>query len=138
MLERDKAKKGRDEILDGLKSAVKEDGMKKHEWDEKAEDSLVGLNKWLSVRLYHSGSLRNNYYFAVFFRSEWRLYVSLFNLQRVIQVNTLEDRSVHDKNQWDSALRFMEATVKDKLEQSEFSLCYYFVNVTSQKHKKAC
>ena len=45
MLERDKTKKGRDEILDGLKSAVKEEGMKKHEWDEKAEDSLVGLNK---------------------------------------------------------------------------------------------
>ena len=45
MLERDRTKKGRDEILDGLKSAVKEEGMKKHEWDEKAEDSLVGLNK---------------------------------------------------------------------------------------------
>ena len=34
-------------------------------------------------------------------------------------MNTLEDRSVHDKNQWDSALKFMEATVKDKLELSK-------------------
>ena len=41
MLERDKTKRERDEILDGLKNAVKEEGMKKHQWDEKAEDSLV-------------------------------------------------------------------------------------------------
>ena len=39
--------------------------------------------------------------------------------QRVIQVNTLEDRSVHNKQQWDSALKFMETAVKDKLEQSK-------------------
>lgn len=43
MLERDKTKKDRDPILDTLKSCVKEEGMKKHEWDEKAEDSLVNL-----------------------------------------------------------------------------------------------
>ena len=50
MLERDKTKKGRDEILDGLKGAVKEDGMRKHEWDEKAEDSLVWLrNSYVKV-----------------------------------------------------------------------------------------
>ena len=42
MLERGKTKQGRDEILDILKGAVKADGMQKHDWDEKAEDSLVG------------------------------------------------------------------------------------------------
>ena len=34
----------------------------------------------------------------------------------MIQINTLEDRSVHDKNQWDTAIKFMESTVKDKLQ----------------------
>lgn len=34
---------------------------------------------------------------------------------RVIQLNTLEDRSVHDKYQWDSAVRFLEEFVKEKL-----------------------
>ncbi len=41
MLERDKKNKDRDEIFDTLKYAVKEEGMKNHQWDEKAEDSLV-------------------------------------------------------------------------------------------------
>ncbi len=43
MLERDKKNKDRDEIFDTLKYAVKEEGMKNHQWDEKAEDSLVSL-----------------------------------------------------------------------------------------------
>merc|ERR1711976_560666 len=38
---------------------------------------------------------------------------------RVIQVNTLEDRSVHNKNQWDVAIKFMEAAVKERLVESE-------------------
>ncbi|GFO13772.1 dynamin-like 120 kda protein, mitochondrial, partial [Plakobranchus ocellatus] len=37
---------------------------------------------------------------------------------RVIQINTLEDRSVHDKEQWDKAVKFMEETMKRQLEQS--------------------
>ena len=40
--------------------------------------------------------------------------------QRVIQVNTLEDRSVTDKQQWDSAVKFMEETVKARLQQSKY------------------
>ena len=35
---------------------------------------------------------------------------------RVIQLNTLEDRSVHDKQHWDSAVKFLENSVKDKLQ----------------------
>ena len=38
---------------------------------------------------------------------------------RVIQLNTLEDRSVHDKQQWDSAVHFVEQSVKDKLQATE-------------------
>ncbi|XP_048747628.2 dynamin-like 120 kDa protein, mitochondrial isoform X1 [Ostrea edulis] len=38
---------------------------------------------------------------------------------RVIQVNTLEDRSVSDKQQWDSAVKFMEDTVKSRLQQTQ-------------------
>ncbi|CAG5123466.1 unnamed protein product, partial [Candidula unifasciata] len=41
---------------------------------------------------------------------------------RVIQLNTLEDRSVHDKEQWDKAVRFMEETMKERLTQTEKEL----------------
>lgn len=42
-------------------------------------------------------------------------------VQRVIQINTLEDRSVHDKTQWDAAIKFMETTVSEKLKQSTYA-----------------
>lgn len=38
---------------------------------------------------------------------------------RVIQLNTLEDRSVHDKQQWDSAVQFVERSVVEKLDATE-------------------
>ena len=38
---------------------------------------------------------------------------------RVIQLNTLEDRSVHDKQQWDSAVHFVEESVMEKLKATE-------------------
>ncbi|GFO30737.1 dynamin-like 120 kda protein, mitochondrial [Plakobranchus ocellatus] len=41
---------------------------------------------------------------------------------RVIQINTLEDRLVHDKEQWDKAVKFMEETMKRQLEQTEKEL----------------
>lgn len=41
---------------------------------------------------------------------------------RVIQLNTLEDRSVHDKAEWDQAVRFFESSVKEKLVQTEETL----------------
>ncbi|XP_021372527.1 dynamin-like 120 kDa protein, mitochondrial isoform X2 [Mizuhopecten yessoensis] len=41
---------------------------------------------------------------------------------RVIQVNTLEDRSVSDKQQWDSAIRFMEESIRSRLDQTEARL----------------
>ncbi|XP_046463613.1 dynamin-like 120 kDa protein, mitochondrial isoform X2 [Daphnia pulex] len=41
---------------------------------------------------------------------------------RVIQLNTLEDRSVHDKQQWDSAVQFVERSVKEKLQVTEENL----------------
>jgi len=44
----------------------------------------------------------------------------------VIQINTLEDRSVHDKQQWDTAVKFMETSVGDKLQQSE---CYEVIDL---------
>lgn len=41
---------------------------------------------------------------------------------RVIQLNTLEDRSVPDKEQWDKAVKFMEETMREKLSQAEIEL----------------
>ncbi|XP_043257590.1 dynamin-like 120 kDa protein, mitochondrial isoform X4 [Colletes gigas] len=38
---------------------------------------------------------------------------------RVIQLNTLEDRSVNDKRDWDQAVRFLENSVKEKLNSTE-------------------
>lgn len=38
---------------------------------------------------------------------------------RVIQLNTLEDRTVTEKREWDSAVNFLETSVKDKLKQTE-------------------
>lgn len=38
---------------------------------------------------------------------------------RVIQLNTLEDRSVTDKRDWDMAAKFLETSVKEKLKQTE-------------------
>ncbi|XP_033097917.1 dynamin-like 120 kDa protein, mitochondrial [Anneissia japonica] len=36
---------------------------------------------------------------------------------RVIQFNTLEDRSVHDKQQWDAAVQFMEGILQEKMKE---------------------
>ena len=54
---------------------------------------------------------------------------------RVIQLNTLEDRSVHDKFQWDSAINFLQSSLQEKLEISEANLRYllyqhWFVNAS--------
>lgn len=45
-------------------------------------------------------------------------------LQRVIQHNALEDRSISDKQQWDAAIHFMEETLQSRLKDSE--LCHVF------------
>lgn len=41
---------------------------------------------------------------------------------RVIQLNTLEDRSVTDKRDWDTAVKFLETSVKEKLKHAESML----------------
>ncbi|XP_076652517.1 opa1 mitochondrial dynamin like GTPase isoform X2 [Halictus rubicundus] len=38
---------------------------------------------------------------------------------RVIQLNTLEDRSINDKRDWDQAVRFLETSIRDKLQVTE-------------------
>ncbi len=41
---------------------------------------------------------------------------------RVIQLNTLEDRSVTDKNVWDSAVSFLERSLQERLNSTEANL----------------
>jgi optic atrophy protein 1 len=41
---------------------------------------------------------------------------------RVIQLNALEDRSIPDKQQWDAAYAFLEASLKERLDLSESQL----------------
>ncbi|KDR10026.1 Dynamin-like 120 kDa protein, mitochondrial, partial [Zootermopsis nevadensis] len=41
---------------------------------------------------------------------------------RIIQLNTLEDRSVSEKQHWDSAVKFLEDSVKEKLRATEVIL----------------
>ncbi|XP_055593264.1 dynamin-like 120 kDa protein, mitochondrial isoform X2 [Uranotaenia lowii] len=48
------------------------------------------------------------------------------DMLRVIQLNTLEDRSVHDKHEWDQAVRFFESSVKEKLQQTEQTIAEMF------------
>ena len=43
LLEDSNSGKEHDEIFDDLKDAVKNEGMNKHKWEEKAEDSLVSI-----------------------------------------------------------------------------------------------
>ncbi|XP_061511921.1 dynamin-like 120 kDa protein, mitochondrial isoform X2 [Anopheles gambiae] len=81
-----------DDLYDNLKSAVIDEAIRRHSWEDKAIDML-----------------------------------------RVIQLNTLEDRSVHDKQEWDQAVRFFEASVKDKLQATETTIGEMFGPSTSQK-----
>lgn len=46
-------------------------------------------------------------------------------LQRVIQHNALEDRSISDKQQWDAAIHFMEETLQSRLKDSELCRVFY-------------
>ncbi|XP_023335383.1 dynamin-like 120 kDa protein, mitochondrial [Eurytemora carolleeae] len=41
---------------------------------------------------------------------------------RVIQLNTLEDRSVHDKQHWDGAIKFLEDSLHEKITTNEANL----------------
>lgn len=41
---------------------------------------------------------------------------------RVIQLNALEDRSISDKRDWDQAVKFLENSLKNKLNESEKQL----------------
>ncbi|XP_069168690.1 dynamin-like GTPase OPA1, mitochondrial isoform X3 [Procambarus clarkii] len=53
-------------------------------------------------------------------RHEWEDKAA--DVLRVIQLNALEDRSVSDKQQWDAACKFLEDSVKEKLESTESTL----------------
>merc|ERR1719273_1695077 len=81
LMNRSKKAKDHDDIFDNLKTAVVDEAMHKHMWEEKGAEML-----------------------------------------RVIQLNTLEDRSVHDKNQWNQATTFLESSLNIKLQQSEANL----------------
>lgn len=41
------------------------------------------------------------------------------DMLRVIQLNALEDRAIPDKQQWDSAIKFLEASLKERLSQND-------------------
>ncbi|XP_018309505.1 dynamin-like 120 kDa protein, mitochondrial isoform X2 [Mycetomoellerius zeteki] len=49
-------------------------------------------------------------------RHSWEKKAS--EMLRVIQLNILEDRSVNDKREWDQAVRFLETSVKEKLQST--------------------
>ncbi|CAB4064349.1 OPA1 [Lepeophtheirus salmonis] len=46
-------------------------------------------------------------------RHSWE--VKATNALRLIQLNTLEDNTVHDKEQWDSSIQFLESALTEKL-----------------------
>lgn len=55
------------------------------------------------------------------------------DMLRVIQLNTLEDRSVHDKQEWDQAVKFFETSVKEKMQHTELTISEMFGPSTSEK-----
>lgn len=44
------------------------------------------------------------------------------DILRVIQLNTLEDRTVGSKREWDAAVKFLESSVRERLKQTELEL----------------
>lgn len=81
LIEKSKTSKDHDQIFDTLKSAVVNEAMNRHVWNEKATDVL-----------------------------------------KVIQLNALEDRTISTKQQWDSALHFLESSLKERYEQGKLNL----------------
>ena len=52
-------------------------------------------------------------------------------------LNTLEDRSVHDKNEWDQAVKFFEQqSVKDKLQHTQTTISEMFGPSTTENWQK--
>ncbi|XP_031635853.1 dynamin-like 120 kDa protein, mitochondrial isoform X3 [Contarinia nasturtii] len=58
------------------------------------------------------------------------------DMLRIIQLNTLEDRSVHDKAEWDQAVKFFEESVKTKLQTTEQTMTEMFGPGTYEKWLK--
>ncbi|BFG04645.1 dynamin-like 120 kDa protein mitochondrial [Drosophila madeirensis] len=85
LMDHSKKSQDHDGIFDQLKSAVVDEAIRRHSWEDKAIDML-----------------------------------------RVIQLNTLEDRFVHDKAEWDQAVKFLETSVTAKLTQTEETLSQMF------------
>ncbi|KAL0277072.1 UNVERIFIED_CONTAM: hypothetical protein PYX00_004482 [Menopon gallinae] len=56
-----------------------------------------------------------------------------FETLRAIQLNTLEDRLVSEKEQWDAAIKFLETSVKEKLAQNQATLKEMFGPGTSEQ-----
>ncbi|XP_008557012.1 dynamin-like 120 kDa protein, mitochondrial isoform X1 [Microplitis demolitor] len=65
-------------------------------------------------------SLKNAVVNEAVHRHSWEDKAS--QMLRVIQLNALEDRNVNDKRDWDEAVKFLETSVKDKLQSTEQKL----------------
>ncbi|XP_074653841.1 dynamin-like GTPase OPA1, mitochondrial isoform X2 [Tubulanus polymorphus] len=57
---------------------------------------------------------------------------------RVIQLNALEDRSVHDKQHWDAAIRFMEKSLLLKLQETDAHIHEMTGPSTSEQWTRWC
>lgn len=55
------------------------------------------------------------------------------DMLRVIQLNTIEDRNVHDKQEWDQAVKFFEGSVKEKMKHTEQTIHEMFGPSTTEK-----
>jgi optic atrophy protein 1 len=99
-VEKAKLSKDHDNIFDQLKAAVVDESMRKHQWENKVMNQSI---YFLNIELNFCDG-------------------QAAEVLRVIQLNTLEDRSVHDKQQWDTAVQFVERSVKEKLQVTEENL----------------
>lgn len=117
ILEKSKSSKDHDDIFDNLKSSVVDDAIRNHSWESKAVDMLVSSLFCMYFQLALISFM--TYLNMVFNLLILKLLIFLYNFQRIIQLNALEDRAVSDKQQWDNAIKFLESSLKDRLSQSK-------------------
>lgn len=88
-------------------------------WEALREQFTLLMEKSKSVKDHDDifDNLKSSVWEEAVKRHKWEEKAS--DVLRVIQLNALEDRAISDKQSWDSALRFLEDSLVNRLKQSK-------------------
>lgn len=88
-------------------------------WDTLQEEFCKILNKSKASKDHDDifDNLKDSVISEAIRQHHWE--VKAADMLRVIQLNALEDRAVPDKQQWDSAIKFLETSLKERLNQTD-------------------